>query len=231
MEQKVTICQSNYIPWKGYFDMINSADTFVIYDDMQYTKNDWRNRNKIKSLQGVQWITIATKIESLHQKIKDSKIHDKNWHSTHIKTIKQNYAKAANFKETYEFLADLYSQAANFAFLSEVNYLFLSNICNFLDIKTKIIFSSEFDLVEDRTQRLIDICNQLKANVYYSGPAAKAYLNEALFQDSGIEIRYMDYSGYREYQQLYPPFEHGVSIIDLLLHEGKNAKNYLKSEI
>ncbi len=229
MKKKVSICQSNYIPWKGYFDMIKSADIFVVYDDMQYTKNDWRNRNKIKTPQGVQWITIPVKIDSLHQKIRDSKIHDTNWHSKHLKTIQLNYAKAAKFRESYDFLADLYHQAGHFTFLTDINHLFLSNICSFLDIKTQFVFSTVFELVEDRTQRLIDICQQLEANVYYSGPAAKAYLNEALFQNAGIEIRYMDYSGYQEYGQLYPPFEHGVSIVDLLMNEGKNAKMYLKN--
>lgn len=226
--KKIAIIQSNYIPWKGYFDMINMVDEFILYDDAQYTKNDWRNRNKIKTIIGIEWITIPVKQEKLQQKIKDTKISFKDWKKKHIKTIFTNYSKSKYFKEYKDFFEDLYYKC-NEDFLSEINFKFISEINKLLDIKTNIRFSNEFILEGNKTEKLICICKQSKANIYLSGPSAKGYLDEALMNKEGIYVEWMDYNGYPEYNQLYPPFEHAVSIIDLILNEGPKAKNYMKS--
>ncbi len=225
---RVAILQSNYIPWKGYFDIIGSVDAFVLYDDMQYTKNDWRNRNKIKTQNGLQWLSIPVRQESLHQKINETKITDAKWHSNHWKSIAQSYAKAPCFKENKERFEALY-QGATQEGISEINRYFIDAFCAMLGITTKIYDSREFVLQEGKSERLLALCQDLGATTYLSGPAASDYLDESIFKEANINVEWMDYSGYEPYHQLFPPFEHGVSVVDLILNEGENAKNYLKS--
>lgn len=226
--KKIAILQSNYIPWKGYFDMINMVDEFIIYDDVQYTKNDWRNRNKIKTKQGIQWLTIPVRQESLEQKIKDTKIVDKKWNIKHWSTLSQNYSKAEHFKEYKEIFEDLYLNCKE-EYLSEINYKFITIINEILGIKTKIRWSSEFELKDGQTERLINICKDCHANNYLSGPAAKDYFDEELAKRNNIEIEWMEYGNYSEYNQLHTSFEHGVSILDLIFNEGSNAQKFMKS--
>ena len=230
MSKRVLILQSNYIPWKGYFDCIHTCDEFVVYDDMQYTKGDWRNRNKIKTPQGLRWLTIPVTIRGkLGQSIRDTKVANRDWPAAHWRQIQEFYSEAPFFAETRDFLEDLYDQAAQLDYLSEVNLLFLNAICGYLGIGTTFHSSAEFDLVEDRTQRLIDICQKLGGTDYYSGPAARAYMDESYFQDNGIALHWFDYSGYPEYEQVHPPFEHQVSILDLVLCTGPDATSCMTS--
>jgi len=226
--KRIAILQSNYIPWKGYFDLIASVDEFIIYDEMQYTKNDWRNRNKIKTKNGVEWITIPVKIDSLHQKINQTQIFDPRWVKKHKATIQTNYAKAKCFEETKDFVFDLYEKVKSEEYLSKVNYIFIQEICKYLGITTKISLSSDYNLIEGKTERLVDLCIQTRATHYLSGPAAKEYLVEELFNEKDIVLEWMDYSNYKEYNQLHPPFEHGVSILDLIFNEGENSRKFLK---
>jgi len=226
--KKVAILQSNYIPWKGYFDIIGSVDEFVLYDDMQYTKNDWRNRNKIKTQNGLQWLTIPVKQESLSQKINETMITQPNWHIQHWKSIAQNYAKAPHFKAYKEQFESLYAHATQ-THISEINRYFIDAINAMLGIKTVIRDSREFVLADGKSERLLALCQELGATTYLSGPAASDYLDESIFKEAGIQVEWMDYGGYKEYHQLFPPFEHGVSVIDLIFNEGENAKNFLKS--
>jgi hypothetical protein len=226
--RKIIITQSNYIPWKGFFDSIALTDVFVVYDDMQYTKRDWRNRNLIKTPNGLKWLTIPVEVSGKYfQKIRDTKIAEKNWHKVHWDILKQNYKNAPCFKEVCDWVEGLYSNC-NFNFLTDVNVYFIKEINSFLGITTDLRFSSEFELAEEKTERLVKICKELNATDYYSGSAAKAYMNELTFNSSGINVHYWDYSGYPEYNQLYPPFENGVSILDLIFSEGANSKKFLK---
>ena len=225
---RVAILQSNYIPWKGYFDIIGSVDAFILYDDMQYTKNDWRNRNKIKTQNGLQWLSIPVRQESLHQKINETIITDAKWHINHWKSIAQSYAKAPCFKEYKDEFEALYMGATQTT-ISEINRYFIDAINAMLGITTKIYDSREFVLVDGKSERLLALCQELGATTYLSGPAAKDYLDESIFHAANIQVEWMDYSGYEPYHQLFPPFEHGVSVIDLIFNEGKNAKNFLKS--
>lgn len=229
--KKLIITQSNYIPWKGYFDSIALADEFILYDDVQYTRRDWRNRNLIKTPQGLQWLTIPVEVKGkFFQKIKETQISDNKWIHDHLKAIRLNYAKAEHFKEVFPLIESIYHKAEKFIYLSEINYLFLTEICNYLNIHTPIKFSYEYPYKsEDRNERLIEICQLAGATDYYSGPAAQNYMDLDLFKKHNIRVHWLDYSGYKEYKQLYPPFEHGVSIIDLLLNEGKESRTYLKN--
>jgi hypothetical protein len=228
-EKKVAVVQSNYIPWKGYFDLINLVDEFILYDDMQYTRRDWRNRNIIKTPRGPIWLTIPVEVKGKYfQKIKDTTISDPNWGKTHWTTIVHNYSKAKYFAMHREVFENLYLSSEE-RFLSRVNYLFLTAICEILDIKTKISWSMDYNPGSGKTERLVDLSKQASATEYVSGPRAKDYLQEELFTNEGISLRYIDYSSYPEYKQLSSPFEHQVSIIDLIFNEGPEATKYMKS--
>lgn len=227
--KKIAIVQSNYIPWKGYFDLINKVDEFILFDDMQYTRRDWRNRNKIKTPHGLHWLTIPVKVKGkFFQKIKDTYIRDPDWAAKHWKTISITYARAPYFDAYKEIFEELYL-GCTLLRLSEINYRFLSKICQLLGIKTKLTWSSDYHIIDGKTERLVALCQQIQATEYLSGPSAKNYIDSNLFKQAGIKLTFMDYSGYTEYPQLYPPFEHGVSIIDLIFQTGPDAPRYMKS--
>lgn len=229
MCKKVAIVQSNYIPWKGYFDLINMVDEFILLDDVQYTRRDWRNRNRIKSQSDPIWLTIPVNVRGkYYQKIKDTLISDREWNSKHWKSILYSYSKANFFKHYGSLFEDLYL-CSNERYLSEVNYRFLTAICKLLGITTMISWSMDYCLVEGPTERLVDLCKQAGAAEYLSGPSARSYIDEEIFRAEGITLSYIDYSGYPEYPQLHPPFEHYVSIIDLILNTGPDAPKYMLS--
>jgi len=228
MTKKIAILQSNYIPWKGYFDQINMVDEFILYEEVQYTKNDWRNRNQVKGANGKQWLTIPVKQNSLAQRICDTKTAQTNWAKKHWKTLSINYAKSKFFSDYKDNFEQLYLVNET-EYLSEINYRFILAICKVLGIKTKISQSSDYELGDGKTERLINLCQQAGATEYLSGPAAKNYIDDDLFFNAGIKLTWMDYSGYTEYYQLYPPFEHGVTVLDLIFNEGPNAVKYMKS--
>jgi len=228
--KKVAIVQSNYIPWKGYFDLINLVDEFILFDDMQYTRRDWRNRNVIKTAGGLKWLTIPVIVKGNYlQKIKDTIISDPGWAKKHLQTIVHSYSRARHFETYRETFENLYLSAEEEKFLSRINYRFLSAICQILAIDTKISWSCDYVAGGVKTERLVDLCKQAGAGIYISGPSARAYLNETLFASENIEVQYIDYSGYPEYRQLFPPFTHQVSIIDLIFNEGPEAAKYMKS--
>lgn len=225
----VAILQSNYIPWKGYFDLIKSVDTFVIYDEVQYTKNDWRNRNQIKTATGVAWITIPVRQLSLSQKIYETEVSQYNWNVKHWNTLKTNYSKAKHFSEYAPVFEKIY-QTITTPNLSEINMTFIRAINEILKIDTEIIDSRALNLEGDRNERLIDAIKKLDGTRYISGPSAKSYLDESQFNKEGITVDWIDYSGYPEYEQLYPPFSHAVTVLDLIFNMGQQAPDYLKTK-
>lgn len=228
--KKTAILQSNYIPWKGYFDIINTVDTFIIYDEAQYTKNDWRNRNKIKTINGILWLTIPVVKGKLSQKISETVISDPKWNVHHWKTICMAYSKAPFFNDYKSRFEHLYlSDLQGKTYLSEINLTLIRFINSLLNIKTEILIDRDLNLIEGKTEKLVDLCKKTDADIYLSGPAAKDYLDESLFEKENIHVQWMDYSGYPEYDQLYPPFEQSVSIIDLLFNEGENSVKFMKS--
>lgn len=225
---RVAIVQSNYIPWKGYFDIISKVDRFILYDDVQYTKQDWRNRNQIKTPQGLQWLTIPVqKKKCLENKIQEISISDSGWRKKHWKSIKQNYGRAPFFGEYAAVFETLYLQNLEDN-LSRINFQFIEVINGLLGIKTEILFSREFSLPSGKTERLVELCRQSEADEYVTGPAALRYLDQALFHRAGIALSRIDYSGYPEYPQLYPPFVHQVTVLDLIFNTGPDALRYLK---
>ena len=227
--KKVAILQSNYIPWKGYFDLINSVDEFILFDEMQYTRRDWRNRNKIKTANGTIWLSIPVQVKGKYsQRICDTEISDAGWGQAHWKTISYNYSRASHFQDYKAIFEQLYLNCQEIS-LSQINYRFIKCLCEILGINTKISWSKDYYCAEGKTERLVSLCKQARATEYISGPAAKDYIKHELFLRENIKLSYIDYSHYSEYHQLFPPFEHGVSVIDLIFNEGEDAKKHMKS--
>jgi len=223
------ITQSNYIPWKGYFANIAQADVFVIYDDMQYTKRDWRNRNKVKSPGGLKWLSIPVEVKGKYlQKINETKVSDFSWSIDHLNAFKNYYRTAPAFKENKDWLEELYMNCTS-PWLTEINRYFIEHIMKYFGIETEIKDSREFVLVEGKTEKLVSICEQIGAKQYLTGPAAKNYMSEDPFLEKGIEVLYSDYSVYKEYEQLYPPFEHGVTILDVILNKSLDSISWSNS--
>ncbi len=226
--KKVAILQSNYIPWKGYFDMIAAVDEFILYDDMQFTRRDWRNRNQIKTPQGVQWLTVPVKVKGkYHQTIRETEIDGADWAELHWKAIAQNYRRAPHFKEIAAIFETLYRRK-QYTHVSALNRALIEAVCAYLGITTKISNSWDYHLIEGKTERLVDLCVQAGATDYISGPAAKDYVEEERFAESGIKLSWFNYDGYPEYPQLWGEFTHGVSILDLLLNCGKDSHRYMR---
>lgn len=227
--KKIGIVQSNYIPWKGYFDLIRSVDLFILYDDVQYTKNDWRNRNRIKTPQGLQWLTIPVRTSGRSgAKINEIQAVSSYWRGKHWRSIEQNYGSAPFFNHYGDTFHHLYHDSIELS-LSRINRRFIDTICKFLGVCTPVRYSSEFDLPDGRVERLVELCVQTGCSHYVSGPAAKEYIEKEKhkFTDQDIAVTYMDYSRYPVYPQLYPPFEHQVTVLDLLFNTGPDALHFL----
>ena len=226
---RVAILQSSYIPWKGYFDLIRQADTFILFDDVQYTRRDWRNRNRIKTAQGLKWLTIPVSVKGkFHQKIKDTIVSEPGWANKHWESLHHAYRQAPFFEKYSDFIQKLYREVSSLSYLSEINYLFITEINRLLKIDSIIRWSSEFTLQDGKNERLLGICRDVGATTYISGPSARSYLDEELFHNNGVAVKWMNYTGYPEYPQLYEPFEHHVSILDLLFNTGDKAIDYIK---
>jgi hypothetical protein len=230
--KRVAILQSNYIPWKGYFDLINLVDEFILYDDRQYTKRDWRNRNRIKTPQGLVWLTIPVQVKGRYtQRIDEVAVSDPGWASRHWQTIVQSYRSAPHFAEHSTRFEGLYTEAAPaLKRLTDINRAFIDVVCSILGIKTRISRSTDYGGgTAERTGNLVSLCRAAGADSYLSGPSARAYVDEVRFAEAGIELTYMDYSGYSEYPQLNGAFVHEVSILDLIFNTGSEAPRYMKS--
>lgn len=224
--KSVVVLQSNYIPWKGYFDLVHDGDVFIFYDDLQYTKNDWRNRNRIKTHNGVEWITIPVGTDA-HRLICEVKIKDCTWQKKHWKTLQHNYGKCPYFAYYKSFFEYVY-QGRQWVNLSELNQFLIRAISSeILNLKTEFLDSREYKLSGKGLERLLDLVTKAGADRYVSGPAAKDYIDVSRFSDAGIKLVWKDYSGYPEYPQLFPPFCHSVSILDLIFNVGKDAPWYI----
>lgn len=225
--KKIAVIQSNYIPWKGYFDIINLVDEFILYDDVQYTNRDWRNRNIILTPVGPQWMTIPV-YHDRGMKISDVKAVDNRWRKKHWNTLTMNYARANYFEEYRSIFEKLYLKETKEK-LSEINYAFIVTINRILGITTRLSWSWDYQSIGNKAERLMNFCLQAGADEYVSGPAAKGYLEEDLFKENQIKLTWMDYSGYPQYNQLFLPFVQKVTILDLIFNMGPEARNYMKS--
>lgn len=226
--KKVAIIQSSYIPWKGYFDFIRNVDLFIFYDHVQYTKKDWRSRNYIKTPKGKKWLTIPCGYDT-NRKIYEVELPDKSWQRSHWDSIKQNYRKARYYWKYTPFFKEIYL-SRSWDTLSEFNQYVTKKISfELLGATTQFEDSRKYDIRLPRAEGVREILKKCGADIYLVGPSAQGYLGKEFLKTVKTKIVWMDYSGYPEYRQLYPPFDHYVSIIDLIFNEGPNAVAFMKT--
>ena len=226
---KCVILQPSYIPWRGYFDQINRADVFVFYDDVQYDKHGWRNRNQIKTAQGRQWLTIPVHSSGVVEKsipINQVEIDwSKPWNVSHWKALTFAYGRAPFFKDYAGRLEPFYQRRD--VYVADFTIALTMALAKELGIEhTRFMRSSEMQAVGKKTERLMEILVQLGVDHYISGPSAKDYIEEDKLAAAGIRLEYMDYN-YPEYPQLHPPFDPNLSILDLLFNTGPDAIKYI----
>ena len=222
---KVCIQQPQYLPYIGFFHKLMHSDVCVILDDVEYSKNDLFNRNKIKTSQEWCWLTVPVKA-NMKQLIKDVKINNSsNWKKKHSMAIQSNYQKAAFFNTYWDFFEKYYSK--EWDTLTELNMESLKYLAKVLDIPIKFVMSSELNITTSKTQRLIDICKKVGADTYVSGTGAKDYMNDKLFEKENIKLLYQDFN-HPVYNQQFGEFEKFMSIIDLLFNHGEESSNIIR---
>jgi hypothetical protein len=195
---------------------------------MQYTRRDWRNRNQIKTPDGMQWLTVPVQVKGRYdQKIRETLIDGSDWPILHWKTLEQNYRRAPFFEEIALWLKPLYF-ANSYTHISQLNRRLILEVCHYLGINTVISNSWDFSLIDGKTERLADLCKQAGGTEYVSGPSAKYYVEEGIFVDMNIKLTWFDYTGYPAYPQLWGEFSHGVTILDLLFNCGKDSAHFMK---
>lgn len=224
---KLVILQPGYIPWLGFFDQMAQSDIFMFYDDVQYDKHGWRNRNRIKTSQGAQWLTVPvlTRNKKLPL-IKDVKIDNSttSWRYTHLQSIKQNYSRTPYFELLFPDLDKIYLQ--QWEYIIDLDTQLIDLILKILGLNRRIEFSSHLLIQGTQTERLINFCKYFKADKYLTGAAAKEYLKEERFKEENIELEYQKYN-HPKYTQLYGDFIPYLSIIDLLFNEGPKSLEIL----
>ena len=230
---RICIIQSCYIPWKGFFDLIGRCDEYVIFDRVQYARRHWHNRNRIKTANGVEWLTIPVVTRGrFEQPIDEVEIEKsgpgKHWAEKHWRALELAYKRTPFFESLAPRIEDLYERAGKEARLTEVNEIFLRGIAGLLGLETRFTRDTAYPSSGARTERLLAIASAAGADRYLSGPSARDYFDEALFHSAGIATEWMSYDGYPEYPQLHGGFEHAVTVLDLLFNTGPEAPGYLK---
>lgn len=224
---RIGVLQTNFIPWRGYFDFIDDCDVFVVYDIVQYTKNDWRNRNRIKTPQGPKWVSVPVTHDSLDQRIDETPIAErKDWPDKPVNQIRENYRKARFFDAYFPEIEAILRRGHDR--LSALNRDLIGWACDKLSIETRFEDASAMDLPEDRNERLLAIMEWLGGTVYLSGAAADSYLDKDAYRARNLGLEYKVYD-YPDYPQLHGDFEGAVTVLDLLFNTGPNARGYLKS--
>jgi len=224
---RVGIIQSSFIPWRGYFDFIASVDLFIFYDDVQFSKGSWRNRNLIKCQQGTKWLTVPVRHQSLKQLIMDTEIDDRtDWRSLHLKHWASEYANTPYFEDVLNLLGTMGQHEDQT--ISQLNVRLIKAICAYLNINTPLMLSSELNAEGARTGRLINVLKAVGATSYLSGPSADDYLEKEKFKKASIRLEYKSYS-YESYPQLWGNFYGAVTVLDLIANCGPEAKKYLNS--
>ncbi len=228
MTKRVAVVQSNYIPWIGYFDLINSVDHFVFLDDVQYTSRDWRNRNKIVTSNGVAWLTIpidATSTSNQAQ-ISEVRLANEKWKEKHIEVVRRNYSRSNHFSEFFHQFESMMLEESDI-YLSRFNQRITKRLCSLLGIQTEMVDSSVFPTSGRKSEKLIELCLKLNATTYVSGRSAQNYLDIELFKRNGISVEWFDYS-YFSYSQLWNVRDSKVSIIDPIFQVGNDCLKKIK---
>lgn len=225
---RVGILQPCYIPWLGYFEQIHYTDCFIFLDDVQYTKEDWRNRNKVKTPRGPSWITIPVKHESSKQKICETQIiYSEPWYNRHINVLQENYRKAPYFDEVMNIVVP--RLRARPLLLQDLTIGLILDIAGYMGIGVNSTRASDLEVSEtDRNGRLIELCKRVKATELYDGPSAREFLDVPRFEAEGIRVKFQDYR-HPAYNQFFGPFISHLSIVDLLFHHGPGSGEIVAS--
>lgn len=222
---KTAIIQSNYLPWKGYFDIIRNVDIFVFGDNAQYTKGDWRNRNRIKTPDGIKWLTVPVRHGSIRKKIFEVEINNSvQWTKKQRGQIEISYSKTDYYECYKKDIVDIFTKG--FGGLSELNIFTIKKISRLLGIATEFVNAQDITS-QTKTEGIIDICANIGADNYISGPSAKNYIDESQLANHNITLHYHNYGGYPEYPQLWGSFEHHISILDVIFNCGEEAPYYI----
>jgi hypothetical protein len=224
--KRVAISQPNYIPWKGYFDIIHSVDVFVFLDDVQYTQRDWRNRNRIKLMSGAaSWLTVPT-LGGRNQPINEVLVdRGQDWARKHGEALRHSYARTPFFARYHARFVEIV--ASGHERLADLDIALTKQLCEWLGLTRDFQRSSELGGAGSKDERLIELTKKVGGDFYLSGPAARDYIVPERFADAGITLAYQDYSGYPEYPQVSPPFDHFVTVLDLLFAVGPEAPDYV----
>lgn len=222
----VSIHQPQYLPWLGYFDKVERSDVFVFLDNVQFKKNEWQNRNKIKTSDGWQWLSVPV-IHGFTQKISEVEINNTvQWGRKHLMALVTHYSKAPFYKDYIDFFEQAYTQ--EWTFLVDINVHVIKYLVDVLGLSDKkFVLASDLESREGSTERLIDICKQLGGDVYLSGKDGAKYMDLEIFKEEGIQVIFQDYK-HPQYDQLYGDFEPFLSIIDLLFNCGPESLSILK---
>ena len=205
---KIAILQSNYLPWTGVFELISSVDRFVFYDNVQFTKQDWRTRNRIKTDNGNLWLSVPIQRQKLKTNIVDIKIcNEVNWKKKHYKSFCQYYSKFKYFHQ-YKYLLDFY--LLEWEYLYKLNRYTTEKISRILGIDTKFYYSEDFEVSGNPTEKIIQVVNQLGGDIYVSGQSGRNYIDESLFID--IKLEYMEYKTKNRFTVLDNIFNNGIFI-------------------
>ena len=222
---RAVVIQPNYVPWIGYFDLINAADVLVLLDTVQYTRGDWRNRNRIKTEGGMKWLTIPMRPES-GTLIRDAACEDLDWRAAHLARLEAAYRDAPAFDVMMPRIRAWYAALPGTG-LVEIDEHLLRCAADALGIETPIRRASELADADDPTGRLVALCRAVDADRYLSGPAAKEYLDVTAMEAAGIAVEWACYDYAGSYPQPHPPFERAVSVLDPLLCLGEDAAGQL----
>ena len=222
--------QPGYLPWLGFFELMYNCDLFVLLDDVQYTKKDWRNRNRIRTREGWIWLTVPvlTK-DKQNQLINEAKINSStDWRRKHLRTIEINYYKAKYFNNYFPYFEKLY--ASDWGYLVDLDAEIISWIAKALDIKTTILESSVLNIEGKREDKIINICKKLGAEEFYDSKAAQNILDLEKFWENDITVKFQNYP-HPIYKQIYEPFIPYMSVIDLLFQYGPESLNILLNKL
>lgn len=219
------IHQPQYLPWIGYFDKLDHADVFVLLDNVQYKKNEWQNRNRIRTSQGWQWVTVPV-LYKYPEKINAVKINNTvDWRRKHVNALVSNYSRAPFFKEYFGFFEEIFSLP--WEYLAEINIHIIRYLNKILEINKEILLASQLSLREEPNERLIDICEHVHADAYLSGRDGAKYMDPEKFAQAKIQILFQDFH-HPVYSQLYTIFEPYMSVIDLLFNQGPRSLEIIR---
>ena len=223
---RVTIHQPQFLPWLGYLDKIDRADLFVVLDTVQFKKREWQNRNRIRTSQGWQWVTVPV-LDNYREKLNQVRINQKlEWREKHLRAMEIHYSRAPYLGRFLGGLRNLYR--SSWDRLADFNLAVLRWLLDAFGISTPLQLASEMRLREEPTDRLIDICRAFGASHYLAGVGAQAYMDMAKFEASGVHLELQEFK-HPAYTQCYEPFVPGMSAIDLLLTCGGDALGILRS--